>query len=223
MSISAAELRQIMESLYTGIQISPNTGNEAYRESVNHLREVATTFFTPAADGKYPAFGEEELTQVMDFICMNCDHHQNNMMYNFDDAGKLSKVVGIDNDLSFGTRPISANRGIMYGTAFAGLNVMTEKMADRISKLNVNTIVDQLSATNREQTRESIAQLIRKNGVLDEMLSAKDALKTLSDMAVKDPNALMKKYGNTLNNHIHTGGNQPAPKAKPEVKPQVLG
>ena len=42
--------------------------------------------------------------QVLDYICGNIDRHQGNMLYQFDDYGKLIGVQGIDNDCSFGTK-----------------------------------------------------------------------------------------------------------------------
>ena len=40
--------------------------------------------------------------QVLDYICLNCDRHEYNMLYQFDNRGKFAGVQGIDNDASFG-------------------------------------------------------------------------------------------------------------------------
>lgn len=312
MPMSAAELRQMMESLYMGIQVNPNAGNEAYRESVTHLHEVATTFFTPAAAGKYPAKPEDILveeapksygaTEKVDFLSsgsgmreMNAiralndeltettRHHGNKQDFkNMQDAlnrylslnvngntkmtddkievyrtclkdvvSTVNKYVQhklLDGDTGrTGTKRrdiaqrLSSVAGKHYDEFCDADNERLEKqLSDNFLEAKAmeeqydrvfNTIVDQLSAANRERTRESIEQLIRQNGVLDVMLSAKDALKTLSDLAAKNPDALMKKYGNALSNHIYNGDNQPElkikaeakPDIKPDIKPNALG
>lgn len=48
-----------------------------------------------------PALKQLADMQAIDFICGNRDRHGGNIMYQFDEAGKLIGVKGIDNDASF--------------------------------------------------------------------------------------------------------------------------
>lgn len=48
--------------------------------------------------------------QVLDYICMNIDRHRGNLFFRFDDSGRICGVQGIDNDCSFGIRPLEVGK-----------------------------------------------------------------------------------------------------------------
>lgn len=75
--------------------------------------------------------------QVLDYLCANTDRHVANMFYQFDPQGKLTGVVGIDNDCSFG----KLNQGdVMQMVKLENMNVITRSMADRICALTPDVL-----------------------------------------------------------------------------------
>ena len=52
--------------------------------------------------------------QILDWLCGNPDRHFHNIFYKFDEAGNVTGVVGIDNDLSFEVLRITSWRMMVY-------------------------------------------------------------------------------------------------------------
>ncbi len=66
--------------------------------------------------------------QIVDFLGLNVDRHNGNMMYQVDQEGNIIGIQGIDNDSSFGIREI-APRDINK------LRVVSKSMAENLEKL----------------------------------------------------------------------------------------
>ena len=71
--------------------------------------------------------------QINDWICGNGDRHMGNMLYKFDEAGRLTGIVGIDNDASFGKN----NHGvILNGINLNNLGIIPKDTYDRLCNMN---------------------------------------------------------------------------------------
>jgi len=71
--------------------------------------------------------------QIIDYLCGNVDRHLANMLYQVEN-GKITGIVGIDNDASFPNN-IDLLAGNMRNPGLAGLGVIDEKLANKISAL----------------------------------------------------------------------------------------
>ena len=67
--------------------------------------------------------------QIIDYLCLNVDRHQGNMLYQVDEAGNITGIQGIDNDSSFGCRKCGQAEN-------AALRVISKSMADKVEKLS---------------------------------------------------------------------------------------
>lgn len=108
--------------------------------------------------------------QVMDFICLNTDRHQNNLFYQFEgldtDSPKLVGVKGIDNDFSFMNKSLSASEApTEHMTPLEDITVIPKELAEKLQDANaVQKIVKDLKSCGLsdgeiEKTKERIAQL----------------------------------------------------------------
>ena len=70
--------------------------------------------------------------QILDYICLNFDRHNENMMYRFEDLGtdhpKFVGAIGIDNDSSFGDRVPNPKDGEFRLPALNTFQVISEEM-----------------------------------------------------------------------------------------------
>ena len=74
--------------------------------------------------------------QVMDYLCMNIDRNDGNMLYQYSEDGKKCLgVTGIDNDLSFGTIYVASNRKQLLDTPLDKIRVISESQAKRITEM----------------------------------------------------------------------------------------
>ena len=78
--------------------------------------------------------------QVLDYICLNCDRHQSNMLYQFDAQGKFTGVQGIDNDASFGTSVPENDKSVKFTVPVDQMFVISRRMADAIKQLDENMV-----------------------------------------------------------------------------------
>jgi len=76
--------------------------------------------------------------QFLDLICGNTDRHRCNFFYRFNEAGKLVRIQGIDNDSSFGSKEITW-KVAGYGVDFNDLRIIPKSMADAVKKMNKET------------------------------------------------------------------------------------
>lgn len=134
-----------------GVFMEAAAGNDLPKDA--GAKEFAESAFGHADPKGFTGKGLRDMAdlQVLDYICLNADRHGRNMLYSFDEKGKLSTVVGIDNDLSFGTKPVGRMGTIMHSTSLENMKVMSASMADRVSKLNVNTLAAALRDTGLKQ------------------------------------------------------------------------
>ena len=74
--------------------------------------------------------------QVMDYLCMNIDRNDGNLIFRYSADGKQClRVIGIDNDLSFGTIYVDSNRKQMHDTPLDKIKVISESQAKRITEM----------------------------------------------------------------------------------------
>ena len=88
--------------------------------------------------------------QVLDFICMNVDRHQGNMMYQFekiDGQVKLTGVQGIDNDLSFFARRAKDDEAIDNAGALDDIKFISENQAKFIQSARPEDVEAALGST----------------------------------------------------------------------------
>lgn len=108
--------------------------------------------------------------QVMDYICLNCDRHQNNLFYQFEgldtDAPKLVGVKGIDNDFSFLNKSLSeADAPTEHLTPLEDIAVIPKELAEKLQAPNAaEKIAEELASCGLsegeiEKTKERIAQI----------------------------------------------------------------
>ncbi len=98
---------------------------------------------------------------MLDYICQNVDRHTDNMIFKFSDDGKKCiGIVGIDNDLSFGTsRPGQAQP---RSTRVSRIDLASEGMAKRIETLSDTALRTTLTkkGLSEEEINESIRRLL---------------------------------------------------------------
>lgn len=132
--------------------------------------------------------------QILDYICLNVDRHTGNMMYQFSEGPepKFIGVIGIDNDLSFGTTTPNTNERVLNDTPLDLMNKISTRMAEKI----LNTTPEDLEQTLKDQgmgQKEILAAQERLARVQNRLETGKiqvltdeqwNALK-LSDLAVE--------------------------------------
>lgn len=74
--------------------------------------------------------------QIIDYLCMNMDRHEGNMLYQFSEGPnpKLVGVIGIDNDYSFGNKDPDGDVAYMV-TSVENIRVISERMAKNIMSI----------------------------------------------------------------------------------------
>ncbi len=113
--------------------------------------------------------------QILDFLSGNVDRHGGNMTYKVDENGKIAGVMAIDNDTSFGTVPIQKKSGVFRLAGVDQLKVITEDMANKISKM----------------TPEMLKFSLRGRGLTDDEMKA--ACQRLTDLKDKVKEGLHAK------------------------------
>lgn len=127
-----------------GCIIEAATGSD-----VNHLRaDDPMLVWGMQKNMQFTGSGLKQLAdlQVLDFICGNIDRHKGNMLYQFDNSDpkcpKLSGVIGIDNDASFGTymmEPEEDELGVRntqgYAVPIENMVVISQSMADQVMSI----------------------------------------------------------------------------------------
>ena len=89
-----------------------------------------------------PALKQIADMQVLDYICGNTDRHEGNLMYQFDQNGKIVSVMGIDNDTSF------PNMGELSNSKFTrieGMKYISASMAEKVKNLTPEMLKTALS------------------------------------------------------------------------------
>lgn len=141
--------------------------------------------------------------EILDYICQNVDRNRGNFSFVYSPEGKCIGVVGIDNDLSFGT--YDGDQRIMTQTFLSDITVMSEKMAERIRNMDPDALRKTLSGQELSQA-EIDAAVTRFLNVQDklekgEISVIKDAdwdKHTLSDLAGNKENIFKNVIENVI-------------------------
>ena len=93
--------------------------------------------------------------QIVDFLCCNVDRHGGNLTYIVDNSNpespRVTGVQGIDNDMSFGVRPLGADQTPFGGTTpFNDILVISRTMADKVLGMNVEKYIHSLRGQGLE-------------------------------------------------------------------------
>lgn len=122
---------------------------------------------------------------VLDFVCGNIDRHSGNIIYQFDKNGKISGIVGIDNDSSFSNiKEIdpAMSQG-MNANPFDRNYAVSEEMAAKILNLEDDVLRYALAGTKLKS--ESIDRAVERLHFVQDRIN-----KDLKYFKGKDPTAL---------------------------------
>lgn len=108
--------------------------------------------------------------QVLDYLCGNLDRNGRNMLYQFDQNGKLVGVQGIDNDRSFGLLYPEAGGSLQRLASPEKMGVISASMAKKVMELTPETLKYMMRGSERSP---------------QEMNAAVDRLKTLQKHIVE--------------------------------------
>ena len=93
-----------------------------------------------------PALKQMSDLNVLDYICMNTDRHNKNIIYRFDKSDaqnpKLVGITGIDNDMSFAPKYVeteNTDRG-NYNSGIEGMTCISDKLVKKIQSLDKSMI-----------------------------------------------------------------------------------
>ena len=78
--------------------------------------------------------------QALDFICGNVDRHMGNIFYQLDKNGKLTGIIGIDNDCSFGEFVPKGGESRRRLAGLDNMRVMSESMANKVLAMKGPTL-----------------------------------------------------------------------------------
>lgn len=131
---------QIMskDKIYDGVFMETADG-----EDISHVQDgegMALITAKQAREAYNDPRGLKSLAnlQILDYICMNQDRHEKNMMYQFEDLNtdhpKFIGVQGIDNDLSFGTNVPDPDKKLQFLPAINDMQVISREMAEKVQK-----------------------------------------------------------------------------------------
>ena len=106
--------------------------------------------------------------QIVDYLCCNVDRHGGNLTYIVDNSNpkrpKVTGVQGIDNDLSFGVRPMGGNTSFFEGsTTFNDILVISRSMADKVLDMDADKYFHSLRGQGLEEDAcEAVVRRLRK-------------------------------------------------------------
>ena len=112
-----------------------------------------------------PALKQIADLQVLDYICGNVDRHAGNIMYEFDENGKIIGIKGIDNDLSFSSYDMPSGKLMNL----SDISYVSASMAARLSKITPEMLRTSLAGNNLNETEISRAceRLMQLKSALD--------------------------------------------------------
>ena len=106
--------------------------------------------------------------QIVDYLCCNVDRHGGNLTYIVDnsnpDRPQVTGVQGIDNDMSFGVRPMGGNTSFFEGsTTFNDLLVISRSMADKVLDMDADKYFHSLRGQGLEEDAcEAVVRRLKK-------------------------------------------------------------
>lgn len=111
--------------------------------------DIPNTPFIDLPQDAFDGAGLESVAdlQILDYLCQNVDRHQNNMLYSFDQNGKLKSVNGIDHDLAFGTVECEDNVSYQNGVSLNALGVISESTAKAVRRMTPQMLKNALNGT----------------------------------------------------------------------------
>ena len=140
------------------------------------IRQGMNPHRSPLADIDEDSFGGEALKQladlqVLDYLCMNVDRHHGNMTYTVDpDTNRITGIMGIDNDLSFGTANMKNDKPMQNGSCLDDINVISEQTAQALSQLTPELLSTALEGTGLK--KEEIDAACQRLQQLQDRLNA---------------------------------------------------
>ena len=129
--------------------------------------------------------------QIVDFLCCNVDRHGGNLTYIVDSSDpndpKVTGVQGIDNDMSFGVRPMGGDKVFFDGTTpFNDILVISRSMADKVLNMDAEKYFHSLRGQGLE--RDACEAAARRLNTLKEKI--RDGEEYFKDK--KDPKHLKR-------------------------------
>ena len=109
--------------------------------------------------------------QVLDFLCLNVDRHEGNILYQVNEKGELIGIQGIDNDSAFAKRDV-LDRDVN------SLRVVSESMARKLDKLTPEMI--RFSLRGRGLSEKEIERSSER------LVKVKEAIRNKDLKVVKD-------------------------------------
>lgn len=163
----------------------------------NKEGEIVSGTFTKMPDGvpleavqftgkseQFTAEAKRQLAdlQVLDYLCFNTDRRPNNIFYKQDSKNRITGIVGINNDASFGAE--TGFNGDMNNrlTNISQIKFMSLDMANALSNVDLRKVKSVLQARNLPD-KEITATLKRFN---DCMKVAQKAVNRIDDINAKD-------------------------------------
>ena len=149
----------------------------AQGEDVDHIKK-GSPFLDLKRDclDNSPALKQIADMQILDYICGNGDRHGGNMIYQFDDKGKITGIVGIDNDISFPAH----DQAFMKAISLQGIRIISESMAKKVNELTPEMLKFTLSDSGLKDAEIDNA-IARLNHVKDAMKAVPPRMTVMPD------------------------------------------
>ncbi len=167
---------QIGNKIHDGIFMEEAPGKNI--ESIKPGEPEAT--ITSAAFDNTMVLKDIADMQILDFICGNVDRNENNFLceFNNDNPPKCIRIMGIDNDNSFGKAKIDPDEPILNSIPIENIKVISESMAYRITHMDPDALTHTLEGQGLSQGEIDAAK--------DRFYQVFDKIKDKSISVVKD-------------------------------------
>jgi len=134
---------------------------------------------------------------IIDYICLNSDRHQHNMIYQYQkcDDGKtrLAGIKGIDNDSSFGTKNPNPSEPFIHLQSLDATVCMTESMAKKINAMT-DAALTQTLKKNKLSSASINAAIERLHNIKAKMELSKEFNKKLAEAKDFDSTPREQKF-----------------------------
>ncbi len=176
-----------------------------YIEGLN-IDEVGKGFHSGdiVADNEAKIIEQLSDIQVTDYLCGNVDRHMGNMMFVMEETGKINeatkkpvlrikRIVGIDNDLSFGTMfAKNLNRHTKRMSIPDTMQFISRHTAEQVLSLQKEPLFLKLGATVTEEEKEAMwsrvenLQLAIMNSGVDKKKAGLNVVESFEEYSLKD-------------------------------------
>lgn len=116
--------------------------------------------------------------QILDYLCFNVDRHSGNLFYKQDDANRITGIIGIDNDASFGKKEEFENVSFNRLTNISSIKYISKDLSEKL--LNLDKATYRAALESRGIPAEEIAAFGARLEDCQEL--AKTALRNLDDI-----------------------------------------